>query len=420
MLFERINGRININGEIDRGNIIIDEEEQRGARTNKFWFNNYEFMYKDVYPLTYEDYAEMIASKLAKRLGIECASYDLAIFNNNIGVITRNLINDNENEELLSGTEIITQVYTEYIVPINKNIEEYCKLINEYNAKNVFEFSQLSYEKQIELRDKLLFLIENINIKNKDRVKKIIADKNIDFLEIEKIYQYLNSYINLYNEDFVEMKNGIIKSNNLYDIWNVLLIYAKINNLNLDISDSMNNLINMYIFDIITSQGDRHADNWSIIKNNKDNSMRICPLYDNSGICALNREKSIKNIVDYMKALKDPRLHDKKKQKIRMRLESTINHSKSGLKVDINDIEQKNKNRVMMQEFIFSSSQEFVDRLMEYVNIIDDNTLDNIFLEIENEINVEIPVEVKIVVKTVIFRNLEMINEIYNERNLIK
>ena len=420
MLFERINGRININGEIDRGNIIIDEEEQRGARTNKFWFNNYEFMYKDVYPLTYEDYAEMIASKLAKRLGIECASYDLAIFNNNIGVITRNLINDNENEELLSGTEIITQVYTEYIVPINKNIEEYCKLINEYNAKNVFEFSQLSYEKQIELRDKLLFLIENINIKNKDRVKKIIADKNIDFLEIEKIYQYLNSYINLYNEDFVEMKNGIIKSNNLYDIWNVLLIYAKINNLNLDISDSMNNLINMYIFDIITSQGDRHADNWSIIKNNKDNSMRICPLYDNSGICALNREKSIKNIVDYMKALKDPRLHDKKKQKIRMRLESTIDHSKSGLKVDINDIEQKNKNRVMMQEFIFSSSQEFVDRLMEYVNIIDDNTLDNIFLEIENEINVEIPVEVKIVVKTVIFRNLEMINEIYNERNLIK
>lgn len=420
MLFERINGRININGEIDRGNIIIDEEEQRGARTNKFWFNNYEFMYKDVYPLTYEDYAEMIASKLAKRLGIECASYDLAIFNNNIGVITRNLINDNENEELLSGTEIITQVYTEYIVPINKNIEEYCKLINEYNAKNVFEFSQLSYKKQIELRDKLLFLIENINIKNKDRVKKIIADKNIDFLEIEKIYQYLNSYINLYNEDFVEMKNGIIKSNNLYDIWNVLLIYAKINNLNLGISDSMNNLINMYIFDIITSQGDRHADNWSIIKNNKDNSMRICPLYDNSGICALNREKSIKNIVDYMKALKDPRLHDKKKQKIRMRLESTIDHSKSGLKVDINDIEQKNKNRVMMQEFIFSSSQEFVDRLMEYVNIIDDNTLDSIFLEIENEINVEIPVEVKIVVKTVIFRNLEMINEIYNERNLIK
>ena len=73
-----------------------------------------------------------------------------------------------------------------------------------------------------------------------------------------------------------------------------------------------------------------------------------------------------------------------------------------------------------MQEFIFSSSQEFVDRLMEYVNIIDDNTLDSIFLEIENEINVEIPVEVKIVVKTVIFRNLEMINEIYNERNLIK
>ncbi len=120
MIFKRTNGRVDINSEISNGNITVDEEEQRGARANKFWFNNYRYMYKDVYPLAYEDYAEIIAHKLASYLGIECASYDLAIYNGNAGVITKNLIEDNENEELLSGTEVITQVYSEYILPISK------------------------------------------------------------------------------------------------------------------------------------------------------------------------------------------------------------------------------------------------------------------------------------------------------------
>ena len=131
MLFKRVEGRIDINNEIQAGNIVVNEEEQRGARTNKFWFNNYEYMYKDVYQLTYEDYAEMIASKIADQLGLECAKYDLAIFNGNRGVITENLIKDNENEEMLSGTEIITMVYTEYFLPILNVIEKYHETIKQ-------------------------------------------------------------------------------------------------------------------------------------------------------------------------------------------------------------------------------------------------------------------------------------------------
>lgn len=420
MLFKRVDGRIDINSEISSGNIIVDEEEQRGARTNKFWFNNYEFMYKDVYPLTYEDYAEMIAYRLAKYLGIECASYDLAVYNGNLGVITANLIKDNESEELLSGTEIITQVYTEYIMPINIIMEEYHELVTKYNAKNVYEFSQLPYEIQISLRNELLKLVNNLNVKNNRISKRILKSKNIDFLEIEKIYEYLNSFVDIYNQDFTEMKNGVIKSNNLYDIWSVLEIYARINNVNLNIEDFMNKLINMFIFDIITSQGDRHADNWSIIKNNKNNSIRICPLYDNSGICSLNREKAIKNIIDYVNALNDPLLHDKKKQKIKMLLEATINHSNSGLKVDLKDVENKSKNKALFTKFIAFSSQEFSDKIMLFVNQISEDILDGIFLDIEQQTEIEIPNEIKIIVKTVILSNLEMINEIYNERRFIK
>ena len=184
-MFKRIDGRIDINSELQSGNIKFDEEEQRGARTNKFWFNNYEYMYKDVYHETYEDYAELIAYRLSEYLGIKSAFYDLAIYNGNKGVITRNLVLDNENEEMLSGTEIITQVYTEYILPINEAMKEYESLTNKYNARSINEFSKLPYEKQVELKEKLMFLVNSINSNN-----SLISntDNNIDLTEIKKIY----------------------------------------------------------------------------------------------------------------------------------------------------------------------------------------------------------------------------------------
>ena len=420
MPFERLEGRIDINSEITNGNIIINEEEQRGTRTNKFWFNNYEYMYKDVYSLTYEDYAELIANKIAKHLGIKCADYDLATYNGNKGVITRNLIEDNEHEELLSGTEILTQVYTEYIFPIIRTMEDYNSLKEEYNANNVSEFSHLPTEIQLDLRQRLLSLIYRINIKNKEITDIPENSKRIDLLEIKKLYEYLDSFIDIYNQKFIEFRSGIIKSNNLFDIWHVLETYAYINNLNIDTEKAMNDLINIFIFDIITSQGDRHADNWSIIKNNEDNSIRICPLYDNSGICSLNREKAIKNIISYVDDLNNPTVHDKKKEKIQTLLESTINHSNSALKVELEDVEQKNKNRLLLTKFIALSSQEFINRLSSIISRIDESTLDSIFLEIEQETKTPIPQEVKIVVKTVINNNLAMLNEITADRRKVK
>ena len=391
MLFKRVEGRIDINNEIENGNIVVNEEEQRGARTNKFWFNNYEYMYKDVYQLTYEDYAEMIAYKIADQLGLECAKYDLAIFNGNRGVITENIIKDNNNEEMLSGTEIIAMVYTEYFLP------------------------NLPNDKQIELRDKLILLAKEISNKKID-----YSNNHINYPEIEEIYEYLDNISDSYNSELIEMKNGIIKANNLYDIWNVLEIYAKINNLDFNTEETMNNLINMFIFDIITSQGDRHADNWSIIKNNKDNSIRLCPLYDNSGICDLNREKGMKSILEYIQSLNNPTLHEKKKQKIEKLLEKTIDHNNSGLKVDLTDVNKKNKNKIMMEKFIDYSSEEFTERIISMIKKLDEGTLDFIFLEIEKEIQDKIPEEVKIVVKTVINTNIKMIREIYSEKGVVK
>ena len=87
----RVNGRINIDKAMEEKSIRYDEAEQRGARENKFWFNKYSYMYKDVYEKTYEDYAELIAYEIAKLLGIKCAQYDLAIYNTSKGGLLRHM-----------------------------------------------------------------------------------------------------------------------------------------------------------------------------------------------------------------------------------------------------------------------------------------------------------------------------------------
>ena len=108
---------IDVNDAIERKLIVFSEEEKKGARHNKFWFNNYTWMYKDVDNEcnTYEEYAELISYEIAKLLGIECAEYDLATFNGNKGVITRSLVKNNE--KIISGDELLKTIYEEYFVP---------------------------------------------------------------------------------------------------------------------------------------------------------------------------------------------------------------------------------------------------------------------------------------------------------------
>ena len=65
--------------------------------------------------LQYEDYAELIGYEFAKLLGMNCAQYDLAIFNDNLGVITKSIVNE-DRETMVSGSEIISTVYTDYIL----------------------------------------------------------------------------------------------------------------------------------------------------------------------------------------------------------------------------------------------------------------------------------------------------------------
>ena len=153
----RENGRININKAKEEQVIKFSDTEQRGARKNKFWFNNHKMMYKDIYPETYEDYAELIGYEFAKLLGMNCASYDLAIYNGNFGVITKSIVNE-DREAMVSGSEIISTVYTDYILILFYLLNEFKNLLKKYNIFVIplhVNFDNESYldGKEIQLED---------------------------------------------------------------------------------------------------------------------------------------------------------------------------------------------------------------------------------------------------------------------------
>ena len=159
----RENGRINITFGIQNGFIQKDEIENTGAR-NKFWFNNYGYLFKEIFEDSYEDFAELLSFEIAKELDIECASYDLAIYNGKNGVITKNFVNEEIGEELISGTEVINEVYQKHILPLESLCNKYYSIIAEFNIdfKNLNNFS---IESKRDLLRKLYVLYKNSQIK---------------------------------------------------------------------------------------------------------------------------------------------------------------------------------------------------------------------------------------------------------------
>ena len=110
----RQDGTINVSKIIEQNKFEIDLEKS-GAR-QKFWFDNHQYLFKAIFPGSYEDYAEVIAEEIAKQFGIPCAEYDLAVFEGKKGVVTKNFLQ--EDEVLITGSEIIEYIMDSYVTPI--------------------------------------------------------------------------------------------------------------------------------------------------------------------------------------------------------------------------------------------------------------------------------------------------------------
>jgi len=404
----RENGRININKAKEEQVIKYSDTEQRGARKNKFWFNNHKMMYKDIYPETYEDYAELIGYEFAKLLGMNCAQYDLAIFNDNLGVITKSIVNE-DRETMVSGSEIISTVYTDYILILFYLLNEFKSLLKKYNINNYSEYLMLDDNFKISFSNDLAVLVISTSID--------CFENNSDISKNETIYKYFQFFEDvemMYNEDFNLQKRekGILLTNNLYDLWSIIEIYSTMFKLKLNTEEFMNDLINMFIFDILTSHGDRHTDNWSVIIDKNTNEIKLASIYDNSGIFCLNKKNGAIAICKRVDQLMHGKLSEPKKIRVTEMLAQSINSGAPGLKVEMDDVKNRDKKTTQIAKFISHSSDEVIIKLDRLINRIDEFAIEGMFKNIEIKTKKEVPPEVKLVVKTILQYNLNEIKEL--------
>lgn len=227
---------------------------------------------------------------------------------------------------------------------------------------------------------------------------------------IKNLFDYCQELEDMYSSNFIEMKNGIIMSNNLYDIWYAIEVFGRISGYTIDVEKFMNDLTNMFVFDIIVSQGDRHADNWSVVIHKDTDILQLSALYDNSGALALNRGKAIANIDDFSKRLKIETKPGKIKG-IHRQMKDTINHSFSGVKVSFEDVKKRSRNDELIENFITQSSDEFVAKLDTAISLLSEDNIELIFNNIESKTGVPVPEIVKNVTREVLNHNIRKIEE---------
>lgn len=235
-------------------------------------------------------YNELIASELALKYKLDCLDYDIAIYDETIGVISKNFIQ--QNKRYIPMEEILKRVYK----------------------------------------------IDNV------------AQKN-----------------------------------NLEDIWYAIDLYYQDFNITKRLMDK---IVNIFIFDILIGNVDRHLFNFGIIE--CDNFVDIAPIFDNEKMLS---ESSI-YYGDY-----------------------SIGICESDYSYCIRQLEPIDN---YIYKFINISDIRYKHLLKEKLEIISQKNISEIILKVENKINSKIPKPIKDKIIKRFYINNKMINSILNSKEHIK
>lgn len=181
----------NENGFIDVDSLIDNESNQieylNDVKT-KFWLitNDGRYFFKAVKHREYL-YKELIAEELAKDFGIPCAHYDVAVFNDFTGVISKDIFKKDDNHFYLSQL-LITEKYN--------------------NLEDIWDMLLLSYRDEgiagklmKQLVDIFMF---DVLIGNTDR-----HSENMELVENENGVNFAPIYDNLFMLKRYAIENGI-------------------------------------------------------------------------------------------------------------------------------------------------------------------------------------------------------------------
>ena len=117
-ILERKNGFLVLDDFVDESRC---SDEKWGTR-NKVWLNKY-FMYKENTKNTYESYSEVLNMYLLSECNLEYAYYDLANYKGIDGVITKNVLDDDE--FMIDGSHVMSEneTYTRKELIEHNNLE---------------------------------------------------------------------------------------------------------------------------------------------------------------------------------------------------------------------------------------------------------------------------------------------------------
>lgn len=314
----------------------------------KFWFKLFSqrYLYKIQHDKTYESYGEIIGEELAKLYGLPSAHYELAsfdldseIFKGSQGVITQDFLDDDD--ILIPMSEIMVYVITNY----------------ESSEFNIF---------------------------NEEPFQDLYAIKGLNEGQYKK------------------------KLNNLEDIWSIIDFYInhhpRFNTFNEQrktqlIQTIMNNLVDIFIFDLLTLQGDRHPANFSFIFNKEKKEFKVAPLYDNSNIFRLNTKSSIKTLNELKIAReKQNNISNSKNKidKIDQSIYNSLYKSQMWLSVTGEDIKddkfKKIKQLDMLEKFLNYSDESFIEYLEEKLCLFENVDLFQLLATTRPE--TDIPIEI--------------------------
>lgn len=166
-------------------------------------------------------------------------------------------------------------------------------------------------------------------------------------------YYIMSKQIYKENEIFIPMSKLITElNNNLSEIWNVFEDKFKDRKV---VAKLMYQLVDVFLFDVISANYDRHIDNYGILINNDEPS--ITPLYDNE------------NIFD----------------------EEAIKSGLFCIGIEENDYFRDD----LFTKFLTISDSSYLERLESKLWIIQDSNFQSIFDRIEQRINCKVSLEIK-------------------------
>ena len=234
--------------------------------------------------------------------------------------------------------------------------------INEIDAKLLYKDSNKS-EILFNYNDKYYFF--KTNLSSEDRYNELIAEKIAKKLGIKCANYYLGEYCNqkgvvseVFDVKYYKSMDEFLYSvygdecfekNNLEDIWNALLI-----NFNQEQTEKvMDDIVNVFLFDVIIANNDRHANNLGLII--KNNNVELAPIFDNDN----------------------------------MLREIAMNDGAFFLGIERKDyynyLNGESKKDNVFDKFIKISDSEYIERLKNMLSVISDDSIIEIFKELEKE-----------------------------------